>query len=105
MCRTAELQEAARCCGIVGHRGHPSDIPVRKRPAHCRHPRVAACLRRLLQLPPTKVHEQTQCEEVQHLDATHETAAQEQAEYAAKRRCEHTVLMTGSYLLHTGENQ
>jgi hypothetical protein len=45
----------------------------------------------LLHLTPTQTHEETQREEVQNLNATHDAAAQEQAEDAAKRCCEHTV--------------
>jgi hypothetical protein len=45
----------------------------------------------LLHLPSAQTHEQTQREEVQHLDTTNKTAAQKQAEDASKRRCEHTA--------------
>jgi predicted glycosyl hydrolase (DUF1957 family) len=38
----------------------------------------------------TQTHEQTQREVIEHFDAAHETAAQKQAEYTAKRCCEHT---------------
>lgn len=38
----------------------------------------------------TKTQDQTQREVIEHLDAAHETTAQKQAEYTAKRCCKHT---------------
>lgn len=90
LCRNAELQEATCGCD-VRHRYHAGCIPMRKVLAHVYSPGMASFQRRLLHLSASQTYEQTQCEEVQYLDATHKTTSKKQAEDSAKRRCEQTI--------------
>lgn len=75
---------------IDRHRGYSAYIPMRKEPTNCCHLRLSSCLGRLLHMLKTQTQEETQREVIKYLNAAHETAAQKQAEDAAKRRCEHT---------------
>ena len=82
-----QLREVTGGCSIVRHRYHPGHyVPLRMWPTNCCHSGVTSYLRRLLHMLLTQTHKQTQREVIQHLNATNETAAQEQTDDAAQRR-------------------
>jgi hypothetical protein len=84
----AQLQEATGGYSIVRHRYH--HVPLGMWTGNCCHSKVTSYLRRLLHMFLTQTHKQTQREVIHHLNATYETAAQEQTKDAAQRRCGHT---------------
>ena len=87
----AQLREATGGYSIVGHRYHPGHyVPLGMWPTNCCHSGLTAYLRRMLHMLLTQTHKQPQREVIQYLNATNQTAAQEQTEDAAQRRCGQT---------------